>query len=196
MTNPLTGKKTFFLDKVVPFGASCSCALFQTFCDSLFHIVESTWTGPGKFRCVNYLDDFLILHDEEEICNAMVRHFLDICNRINLPVSMEKTEWAQNKIVFLGMILDGVQHRIMIPEDKRVKSINAISFAADHRKMTVKQIQCLTGLLNFLNKAIIPGRVFTRRMYAKAHTTNSMGQELKHYHHVTLDSEFKDDCRM
>ena len=32
-------------------------------------------------------------------------------------------------------------------------------------------------------------------MYAKISLTNAKGDTLKHYHHVTLDAEFKSDCR-
>ena len=66
----------------------------------------------------------------------------------------------------------------------------------EKRKLTVKQIQCLTGSLNFLNKAIVPGRLFMRRMYAKVPTATDKDTKLKHYHHMTLDGEFKADCRM
>ena len=49
----------------------------------------------------------------------------------------------------------------------------------------------MTGLLNFLNKAITPGRAFTRRMYAKA-----SGLTLKPHHHIRLDREFRSDCEV
>ena len=60
--------------------------------------------------------------------------------------------------------------------------------------MTVHTVQKLTGILNFLNRAIVPGRVFTRRMYAKISTCSNNGKKLKQYHHVSVDSEFKKDC--
>ena len=47
-----------------------------------------------------------------------------------------------------------------------------------------------------MTKAIVPGRLFTRRMYAKIKLTNAQGQELKHYRHVNLDKEFLSDCNM
>ena len=52
----------------------------------------------------------------------------------------------------------------------------------------------LAGYLNFLTRAIYPGRTFTRRMYAKFKTTKE-GKHLKGYHHVTLDAKFKADCQ-
>ena len=61
----------------------------------------------------------------------------------------------------------------------------------------MKQVQSLTGFLNFLNRAIMPGRAFTRRMYAKLSTKNGKsGEILKPHHHINLDPEFKQDARM
>ena len=70
------------------------------------------------------------------------------------------------------------------------------------KKATVKQLQQLCGLLNFLGKAIFPGRSFTRRMYAKfSEIVNINGApksandyKWKQHHHVKLDKEFKLDC--
>ena len=59
----------------------------------------------------------------------------------------------------------------------------------DRKKVTVKEIQRSAGLLNFLNKAIYPGRVFTHKTYTKM-------DKLKDHHHVSLDSEFKADCQI
>ena len=58
----------------------------------------------------------------------------------------------------------------------------------------------LAGLLNFLNKAIVPGWVFTRRIYAKYSGIIDMNENkiltvcLKPHHHVKLDQEFSLDC--
>ena len=67
----------------------------------------------------------------------------------------------------------------------------------DRKKATVKELQSLAGLLNFLNRAIVPGRAFTRRMYAKCSSSNNGLQTvLKLHHHIRLDREFKEDCRV
>ena len=53
------------------------------------------------------------------------------------------------------------------------------------------------GTLNFLNRAMIPGRAFTRRMYAKL-TDIRDGRKIvfKPHHHITLNSKFLQDCKM
>lgn len=58
------------------------------------------------------------------------------------------------------------------------------------KKVTVRKLQQLTGLLNFIGRAVVPGRAFTRRLYAK------MGTLLKPHHHVRVDSEMRCDLQV
>ena len=100
--------------------------------------------------------------------------------------------------MFLGVLLDGVHHCLVVPEEKRIRALNELEGLIDKKKATVKQLQQLTGLLNFLCRAIHLGRAFTRRMYAKfswdakpiegqsglmTQSVRSV-QKLKQHHHV------------
>ena len=80
-----------------------------------------------------------------------------------------------------------------------------LNYIVDKKKATVKELERLAGLLNFFNRAVVPGRTFTRRMYAKFtgfHFTSHKNfrsvrmhsSTLKPYHHIRLDMEFKNDC--
>ena len=73
---------------------------------------------------------------------------------------------------------------------------------SDRKKATVNDIQCLASFLNFLTKAIVPGRTFLRRMYSK-YAGALVGKpiivgnkKLHHYHHVRIDEEFRNDCKI
>ena len=189
--HPVTGDTKFFADKCVPFGSKRSCALFQQFSDLLQYLVE--YLAKRKHCVTNYLDDFLLIGETEQICNQLVRTFLDLCSMINCPVSDEKTEFATQHIIFLGILLDGRNFILAIPEEKRVKAMNMLSWITDAKKVTVKQLQRLTGLLNFLNRALFSGRAFTRRMYAKC---SSIKANRKPHHHVKIDCELRFDCSM
>ena len=85
---------------------------------------------------------------------------------------------------------------ITVPEQKRIKALNWLQKIRDSRKATVKQLQQLTGLLNFVAKAIVPGRTFTRRMYTKYSNLEQLNPKLRQYHHINLDKEFKEDCEI
>ena len=85
--NPSMGVTQFFVDKCLPFGASISCSHFQHFSNTLRHILEHV-TARQQFT--NYLDDFLFVADSAELCNCLVRAFLNLCQQIVFPVSDEK----------------------------------------------------------------------------------------------------------
>ena len=192
--HPVTGERLYFIDKCLPFGASISCAVFQEFSDALRHLVE--YLLKLNDILTNYLDDFLFVAISCDECDNMVRTFLVLCRRINCPIADEKTEWGTVLITFLGTLLDGERHCLCIPEEKRTKALNMLKTIRSKKKITIREVQCLTGLLNFLNRAIVPGRAFTRRMYAKLKVTDRHGRKLKQYHHVNIGSEFKKDAQV
>ena len=109
-------------------------------------------------------------------------------------MALEKTEWASTRVIFLGILIDGYYHILVIPEEKRLKAINMINWILSKKSITVRSVQRVTGTLNFLNKSIIVGRTFTRRMYAKLATRDKKGNILQPYHHIKLDAELRFDC--
>ena len=191
--DPTTGKTVFFVDKNLPFGSSISCNLFQRFSNGLKHIVEVI--SGRRINIVNYLDDFLFLGESKQVCNSLIDEFMRVCNFVGVPVASDKTVRATTRIIFLGILLDGESEILSVPMDKRLRAINMLLLVSQKRKETVKNLQRLAGYLNFLNKAIFPGRAFTRRMYAKFDSTVET-RKLKQFHHVSLDSEFKQDCKV
>ena len=158
--NPFNGKMEFYVQKNLPFGHSISCSHFQRFSNSLKHIYEHMM-GVSLIM-VNYIDDFLFLALSQALCNSRVRKFLQLCKRLGVPVALDKTEWASSVVTFLGLLLNGEQHALSIPEDKRNKALNWIKYLECKRSCRVKELEQFTGLLNFLARAIVPGRTFTR----------------------------------
>ena len=185
--HPETGEKWFFIDKCLPFGSSRSCAIFQEFSDALVYIAKMKIRAEKIARnpvLSNYLDDFLFIALKMSVCSTMLKEFLSLCRTIGCPISEEKTETSTEIIVFLGMLLNGRLHVVSVPQDKVIKALNLIQEVIELKKVTIKTIQQLTGTLNFLNRAIVPGRAFTRNMYTKLKITNSKGRPLKQHHHV------------
>ena len=190
--NPNNGKIVYFADKNLPFGASVSCSRFTLFSEALRHVFEH---ATGRYNAVtNYLDDFLFIATDEQECNQMVRNFLELCHHIGCPVSLDKTEWASSRMIFLGLMLNGQTYTLSVPLDKKLKAERLIDYAMDKKKVTIKFVQSLAGTLNFLNRAIVPGRAFTRCMYDRLKTTTASGIKLKQHHHINLGTGFLRDC--
>ena len=101
---------------------------------------------------------------------------------------------------------------LAIPEQKKSRAIDMLQTLVNKKKATVKELQELCCYLNFLNRAVYPGRIFTRRMYAQYSSVVKMDSQAttedlneqnpgnkfkwRQYHHIKLSSEFKSDCRI
>ena len=188
-TSPLDGKTYYFVDKCLPFGASISCSHFQHFSNAVKHIVQ--WRT--KSNAINYLDDYLFAALQKMICNNQVRTFLEICDLISFPVSLEKTFWATTKLVLLGLLIDTINQCVCIPVDKVAKVVSLIEgiLLKKSKKVTLHQLQKVCGFLNFLGQCVVPGRAFTRRLYAY-----TSSDKLKPHHHIRINSEMRSDLEM
>ena len=185
--HPVTRKVFYFIEKSLPFGSSRSCKLFQDFSDCLAHIVRTVTNRD----LVNYLDDYLFAALVRAICNAQCDTFLEICGEINFPVSLEKTVRATTCITFLGFLLNTVTQTVSVPIEKIQKAKIWINYFLNKKKVTVHQAQKLCGFLNFLCRAIVPGRAFTRRLYTIAGSS-----KMKPHYHVNVKSEHKMDLKV
>ena len=89
-------------------------------------------------------------------------------------------------LIFLGLLLDTENQVVRIPADKICKAMEMIDYFLDrqNKKVTILQVQKLCGFLNFLCRCIVPGRVFTARLYSL-----TAGTKLKPHHHVRVKEE-------
>ena len=179
--HPISKRLYYFIDKCLPFGSSISCSHFQAVSDAIAHIVSFR----NKSKTLNYLDDFFFAALWKWLCDKCLQMFLDICNEINFPVAMEKTFWGTTFLTFLGLLLDTERQLVCVPKEKVNKALELIDqFLGKRRKATVLQVQQLCGYLNFLCRAIVPGRAFTMRLYA---TLTGLGNKrLLPHHHIKI----------
>ena len=187
--SPIDGNIYYFVDKCLPFEAAISCAHFQAFSDAVAYIVKVRTKADN----VNYLNDFLFMALLKAICNAHLDKFLEICQEINFPVSLEKTFCGATLMTFLGFLIDTIEQLVMIPSEKVEKAIKMIEDALHKKsgKITLHNLQRICGFLNFLGRCIVPGRAFNRCLYA--YTANP---KLKKHHHIRINGEMRRDLEM
>ena len=187
--NPDDNQIYFFVDKCLPFGAAISCAVFQTFSDAVAYIVKYKTKKPN----INYLDNFLFIALWKWLCDLQTKTFLQVCTEISFPVAMEKTVWATTRLIFLGLLIDTILQMVFIPVDKLQKGRDLVDNILNKKskKTTIRDLQQLCGFLNFLGRAVVPGRAFTRRLY---HYTKS--SLYKAHHHIKVNQEMCLDLQM
>ena len=185
--SPIDGKWYYFIDKCLPFGASISCAHFQAFSDSVAHVVQYY----TKKKVTNYLDNFLFAVLLKWLCDHQVNIFLWVCREIQFPVNLDKTFWGTMTLTFLGLLIDTIKQLVCVPVDKVNRATDLIRSILMKKKLKVHELQRLCGYLNFLYRAVVPGRAFTRQLYAY-----TAGKMLKPHHHVQITGEMRADLSM
>ena len=156
--NPVDGQTYYFVDKCLPFGHAISCAIFQKVSDGISFAVEKTTAKKN----INYLDDFFFVDRNKTLCDRQVYVFLDICGEIGFPVSIEKTQFATEKLSFLGLLMNTVLRVVCIPVEKIIKLEKLLDYylAKKSKKLKIRELQQICGHLNFVCRAIVPGRAF------------------------------------
>ena len=151
----------YYYDRCMPMGCSSSCKTFEIFSSAV------EWVAPEKLHIdhiLHLLDDFLIVSPSHDLCKQQLDLFLMLCHYLGIPMAPEKTIGPSSTISFAGIELDSVLMEARLPPDKLVKCHDLIASFLGRRKITLREIQSLTGLLNFACTVVIPGRAFLRRL--------------------------------
>ena len=151
----------FYFDNA-PMGCAISCVTFERFSTFLEYCTRKVAESPN---IVHYLDDFLFVGASYAECARSLQSFRVVCQRFGVPIAQEKTEGPATNLTFLGLAIDTVARQIQIPTDKQVALQNTIVSVLDQKKITLRNLQSLLGRLNFVCKAVRPGRAFLRRLH-------------------------------
>ena len=180
--------ENYFVDKCLPFGCSISCSLFEKF--STFLEWELRRRSSSQ-NVVHYLDDFLVAgRANTSDCVALMDCYISLCSEIGVPLANEKTIGPTTVLTFLGLQIDTNKMIVQIPDEKLNKLRIALIETLQKTKVTLKELQSLTGLLSFCSKAIPSARAFNRRFY------DAMIRLRKHYHRIRVNLEMKSDIRV
>ena len=97
-------------------------------------------------------------------CRIHLVGFLSLCKYLGVPIALEKTVGPQNILSFARIELDTLRMEARLPADKTEKCKLLIASFLRRKKVTLREIQSLTGLLNFACSVVVPGRAFLRRL--------------------------------
>jgi hypothetical protein len=111
------------------------------------------------------IDDFLFVEPANSSqCFHDLQNFLHLCQRLGVPIKDSKTVLPSKVIIIYWIEVDSEIMECRLPPDKIVK-INTTLISAMHRKkITLRSLQSLIGLLNFACLVVCPGRAFLRHL--------------------------------
>ena len=172
----------FYYDRSMPMGCSSSCKTFETFSTA----VECIARHKQKIdKILHLLDDFLFVSSSHTQRQTYLDLFLALCNHIGIPLAPEKNMWSSNNSFFCRYWSEA-----RLPTEKITKCVQSISDFLTRKKVKLKELQSLIGLLNFACSVITPGRAFLRRLIDL-----TCGATLQH-HFIRLRQDTKEDLRV
>ena len=151
----------YYFHRCLPMGCRSSCAIFERFSTAL------EWAAKQIFQAdeiIHVLDDFLLIAKSKQSCENLLSRFISLCNYLGVPIAPEKTIGPETELPFVGITLDSIRMEARLPEDKLKKCRTMLLDFYKRRKVTLRELQSLIGLLNFTCSVVLPGRAFLRRL--------------------------------
>ena len=85
---------------------------------------------------------------------------------LGVPLKLSKLEGPSTCLTFLGIEIDTIAMQAHLPPEKLSGLKRELRSAIDRKTMVKRDLQRLTGLLQFATRVVKPGRPFLRRLYA------------------------------
>ena len=151
-----------YIDKVLPFGLRSAPKIFSAVADAVQWILGNNGIRKG----LHYLDDFILVAKSLQLAERQKDILLSVFRKLNIPMEESKLEGPSPCLSFLGIEVDTASFQLRLPHDKLANLKVSLSDNIQRRTMAKKDLQKLTGLLQFATKVVRPGRPFLRRLYA------------------------------
>ena len=142
-------------------GCSVACSVFERFSSFLEYCCRRVAVSRDT---LHYLDDFFFVGKSEAECTHLLFSFKGVCERFGVLIAAEKTVGPVTKTTLLGLEIDSVVGQIRVPQDKLSSLQALIRTVLTKEKVMLRTLQSIIGSLNFVCRAVAPGRAFLRRL--------------------------------
>lgn len=153
----------FYFDCCLPMGCSVFCCYFEVFSSFLEWSVSHV---SGTDNLIHYLDDLLFIgpaSSHESLYLFTI--FRMLCRKFGVLLAEEKSVWPTTSLEYLGITIETLNMEFCLPPDKVNRLCFLVSFVIKKKKVTLRTLQSLLGLLAFATRVIAVGRVFSKRLY-------------------------------
>jgi hypothetical protein len=134
----------YHYDKCLPMGASSSCQMFEKFSSALQFIMETKYQVAGMSHIF-----LLVGPPKSDKCQQDLDNFLTLCSKLGVPIKDEKTVQSTTVITIYGIEVDSCNMECRLPQEK-INKVNKALVSSKHRKkLKLRELQSLIGLLNF-----------------------------------------------
>ena len=151
-----------YIDRALPFGLRSAPKIFSAVADAIQWILQH----HGISNLLHYLDDFIFVANNFVEAETYKHILIHTWADLGVPLELSKLEGPSTCLTFLGIEIDTVTMQARLPREKLSSLKQELNSAIDRKSMLKRDLQRLTGLLQFATRVIKPGRPFLRRLYA------------------------------
>ena len=112
---------------------------------------------------VVYLDDSLVNKATWKECQEVFECLLQLLKSLGFEISCKKSAPPTQQLVFLGILIDTIGQTLSLPQDKLVELQHVVKGFLQWHRACKRQLQSLTGKLNWACKVVYGDRTFLRR---------------------------------
>lgn len=128
-------------------GASSSCQILEKLSSVFQWTMVHKYKAGGMFHLID--DLFFIGPAGTNNCLRNIKKFEILCGKIGIPIKETKTVWQTTILTIYGIEKDTNVMQNRPPKEKLVKLKHQLYDCVHKRKIKLKELQSLIGLLNF-----------------------------------------------
>lgn len=159
-----------YYERVLPFGLRSSCKLWELIAHALQFLCEQLPCRVSH-EVIHYVDDFLFVVNFAEnksfsfsAASDLLRDALALCKKLGVPMAPDKIEGPTQCLIFLGIQIDSISLMASLPQERMDEIHRLMVDWKSKEKSSIRDLQSLSGLLNFACACVAPGRIYTRRI--------------------------------
>ena len=174
---------SIYIDRMLPFGLRSAPKVFSAIANTLQWILIQ----QDIKHILYYLDDFILIASCLDQAHSDKATLITTFHQLGIPLELSKLEGPSVRLPFLGNKVDTEAPIYCLPSNKLQRLQSELSHCIYRRSITKRELQSLTGLLQFATKIVHPGKPFLRQLYAM----QNIGSHPEH--HVRLNSSARAD---
>lgn len=120
---------------------------------------------------MRYLNDFFIVANSREIAQQNLDLLMATCQKAGFEIAENKLCLPTHRLKLMGLEIDSVSQTVRLTTEHRDDLITLITATLEKPCSTVRELQSLTGKLNFAGRAVQPGRTFLSSLDSLIHSS-------------------------
>ena len=170
-----------YMDICPPFGLKTSAMFMQRTSEAISHL-----HGKAGYFSRPYLDDFGGAEPSLPRATSALEALQGIMRELGIKEALHKVCPPAQSMVWLGILFNSIDMTMKIPGEKMEEIGQTLQVWTGKTRATLREMQSLMGLLNFVASVSPPARIFTNRILEGIREAPTRGTE-------TLSLGFKSD---